>query len=172
METGTITVIYVKPKLSTWAQLINDITGLFDDHHESDDKKSIIIEYNYSNKIVEITKDTKSDKLLYEFTDSFDCAIPQYIKDLTQEKTYFRKNVYDESDAKQFVECSKEFFGENIMNLTDRSIYNSIYYLLPSEQLVFGLRKLSNQNKYTFRYNTEHFSFEQIESIVKYIFFK
>ena len=50
MESGVLTLYYSKPKLSGILQLVNDITGIFDNPSESDNKSNNQNKSNSNNQ--------------------------------------------------------------------------------------------------------------------------
>jgi hypothetical protein len=169
MESGVLTLYYSKPKLSGILQLVNDITGIFDNPSESDNKSSILLEYESDKELKQIVRADKID-VSYEYTNSYECAVPLYIKDLKINQTYYRRNVKDEQDAKKFIDFSNEIFGDTQMKLTEKSIYNCIYYTFEDENNIISIRKLIGKNKYIFKYNSNIISRDQFESILHYIY--
>ncbi len=183
MEKGIITCIYKKkPELSIFGEFINDLTGLYYNQQSEFSKKSnVIIEYD-SDKII---KEIFSDKIIKEIFEEkskskinicsdFDSPIPRYIEFIDINKLFFK---YDKSsDIESFPKRYQKLFGENIMEITEKSIYNCAYFIYKINKTIgkteiFGIRKLTHQNRYIFSFDSKYLTRNQFETIISIIFF-
>ncbi len=181
MEKGIITCIYKKPELSIFGEFINDFTGLYNNHNEYSKKSNLIIEYD-SDKIIKEILEEKSKSKIKKICVDFYYPTPRHIQFIDVEKIFFKYDtivddnifikydnlVVDNSLPKHY----QKLFGQNIMEITEKSIYNCAYYTYKTieKKEIFGIRKLIQQNRYIFTYDSNYLSRNQFETIISIIF--
>ncbi len=88
-----------------------------------------------------------------------------YYFDFGNNSMYFKNHNLNGSISKHY----KKLFGDNIMVLTEQSIYNCVYNEATYD--VFGIRKLAGQNnKYIFVFDSKYINRQIFEVILSIIF--
>ena len=97
--------------------------------------------------------------------------VPMYYE-IINGNTYFNYN-----DDVEIKEQLKIIYSNNIKNEMDKSFYNCIFCIIDHntkiKNIVFLIRKLkygNNTHRYIFSYDSAHFTINQIEILLYYIF--
>jgi len=179
---GTINIIYND---ATLFDVINTKIHEFNildnksQYNEYRNKKNIIISFNLHNK--EHLYDLMDTTIMYNKVDrdlicggvkilsSYDSRIPLYFEIINN--AYFNYNDDDEIKEKL-----KTIYSNNIRNETDMSLYNCIFCKKNrSTDIVFLIRKLKHgidTHRYFFSFDSNHFTPDQIQILLNYIFLK
>ena len=181
---GTISIIYQDETIYDWFnKKIHDLNIIDNQsqYNENRNKKNVIVYINSEKN--EYTFDLMAKNIVFEKNEfDFVCndiklfgsyldSVPLYYE-IINGNSYFNYN-----DDKEIKEQLKIIYSNNIKNETDKSFYNCIFgitdYNTKITNIVFLIRKLKYGNdthRYIFFYDTTHFTINQIEILLYYIF--
>ena len=181
---GTINIIYEDETLYDWFnKKIHDLNIIDNQsqYNEYRNKKNVIVSINSEKN--EYVFDLMTKNIVFEKNGfNFICNniklfgsyldyVPLYCE-IINGNHYFNYN-----DDVEIKEQLKIIYSNNIKNEMDKSFYNCIFCIINHttkiKNIVFLIRKLKYGNdthRYIFSYDTTHFTKNQIEILLYYIF--